>query len=809
MFESEGPEEPAIDQDGILDAGTRSEEENRPGCLQYGLFVLASLWVLGVSFGVQSLAWIIGQALLVAEQSVPAIAWVGITWVQGLLVLVPVGALALLTRPGRLRAVYTAWAAAAAFVWLFALARLAPSIPTSASFVAQAALAAVAMLVIARIARRRAPQPALEVRSAVGALPYAALLVAPWVVFGALGSPLDTTMAVLAGLLFGAFAGIFLETVLFAPLGEQAGRRLIFGGFSAGVALAVLASGFGYGGNQLLLMVALPAIGFAVAALGSSTTGPAHRGVPAALLLGSVTAAALAFFDPQELTLLLDQGGEGDIPTWAAAATGATVLLAWLAGIVAAFLSRAPEAGRTARGSGVSAWVAWLAVAALYLLAGQPGFFGDRLFVIMKDQADLSPAYAMADRAQRTGYVYHTLTERASTTQMPLRADLDRLGIPYRPYYLVNAIEVDADPWLRLYLADRPDVDRVLDSPRLRPLREPQPVQTGDAGAPSGPGWNITSIGVDRVWRELGVTGRGVVVGQSDSGVDGSHIALRDSYRGRQRGDAYNWLDPWYHTKSPTDDGGHGTHTLGSVLGKGGIGIAPDAEWFACSNLPRNLGNPARYLDCMQFMLAPYPDGADPFAAGDPSLAAMVTNNSWGCPYEEGCDANALLPAARAFRAAGIFMAVSAGNSGPRCGSLLDPLAIYAEVFSVGAVDSGGNLATFSSRGPVRIDSSDRVKPDIAAPGVDVLSSYPRDSYKVVSGTSMAGPHVAGVVALMWSAQPRLIGDVDRTAQILRDTAKPYTGKREGCFQGDKPSDAFGYGLLDAYAAVKAAIEMK
>ena len=102
------------------------------------------------------------------------------------------------------------------------------------------------------------------------------------------------------------------------------------------------------------------------------------------------------------------------------------------------------------------------------------------------------------------------------------------------------------------------------------------------------------------------------------------------------------------------------------MLGKGGIGVAPDAQWIACVNLERNLGNPPLYLNCMQFMLAPFPHNGDPLKDGDPTRAAYVLNNSWGCPTLEGCDAESLRPAVDALRKAGIFVAVSAGNDGPQ-----------------------------------------------------------------------------------------------------------------------------------------------
>jgi subtilisin family serine protease len=308
----------------------------------------------------------------------------------------------------------------------------------------------------------------------------------------------------------------------------------------------------------------------------------------------------------------------------------------------------------------------------------------------------------------------------------------------------------------------------------------------------------------------LGVTGEGIVVGQSDSGVQGDHPELLDSYRGNGGSHDYNWFDPWFHTTEPVDSGGHGTHTLGSVLGNS-TGVAPDAEWFGCVNLARNLANPALYLDCMQFMLAPFPLNGDPFTDGDPARGAHVINNSWGCPELEGCDALALRPAVHALRAAGIFVVASAGNDGPACSTVQDPIALYDEAFSVGAVDRFGQVAGFSSRGPVAEDGSGRIKPDIAAPGVEVLSAFPGSTYAYADGTSMAGPHIAGVVALIWSANPALIGDIEGTEQILIETAQPYTGITEEAACGDpsaRPNNLVGYGIVDAYGAVQRALEV-
>jgi subtilisin family serine protease len=87
---------------------------------------------------------------------------------------------------------------------------------------------------------------------------------------------------------------------------------------------------------------------------------------------------------------------------------------------------------------------------------------------------------------------------------------------------------------------------------------------------------------------------------------------------------------------------------------------------------------------------------------------------------------------------------------------------------------------------------------------VDIFSSTPGGGYGFASGTSMAGPHLVGVVALLWSADPSLIGDIDRTEQLIIETAQPYSGDTSsGCFEGGMPNAAYGYGMVDVYAAVK------
>ncbi len=746
------------------------------------LFVLSALTLSALIFLGQFIAWFLEQNA-VADESLAALGNAGKIWflAQALLLALLCG-IAFSVSKSVFRPVYQSWLigsfiTAPAFVLRF----LGPNNDQAgAAIQILLGLAAGAgMLLI----RRRTFQ--FQRFSGLG-LAIVPLGIWPFLLWGAVGSLTDIGLNLLAGLVFG---------VLVAGLITTAETNYLLNGLGVSVLLAILGSAFGYDGGQLLLVVVLPVFGFALASMAAS---PAT----VAVTVGLLAAAPLIFIDPTELTIVL-----GDLLPWAARASFLMMALGLLISLAVWVVNRWKN--RPGLNPAFGSIVTWGLAVFVYAFFGVHGSYGDRLFVILKDQADVSQAGQIKDRTQRLTFVYQTLTHEAESTQADLRQTLDHLGIHYTPFYLVNGMEVDGGALVRLYLLSRPEVDRVIPSPRLRAIPQLAAPMRGDTGSmPDVPGWNITMIGADQVWKDFGATGEGIVVGQSDTGVDGAHLALKGSYRGLSQSDDYNWYDPWTYTTSPNDQEGHGTHTLGIVLGKGGIGIAPGAQWIGCVNLERNLGNAAFYLDCMQFMLAPFPHDGDPFKDGDPKRAADVLNNSWGCPTLEGCDAQSLRPAVDALRAAGIFVVVSAGNDGPVCGTVTNPPAIYDSVFSVGAVDRFGNMAPFSSRGPVTVDGSDRVKPDISAPGVEVFSSLPDGTYGRESGTSMAGPHLAGVVALMWSAAPDLIGNIDRTEQILTQTARHYSGAQPAgeCFAGGTPNNAYGYGIVNAYDAVKMAL---
>jgi subtilisin family serine protease len=787
---------------------TSGEPRERLSCL--GL-LLPLIWLAGSAllFGIGWLSQQFAAATTGAEA--PWWLWPILGLVQGLAVFVPALALARRERGPRLRAAYQLWAGAGLFSLLALPIHTLPDTAGISATLVQIGCALLFLLVIERV-WFRAPGPGRR-GPYWPAFLVAALIAWPWVLWGALGSALETLLSLLSALLLGLSAGRLLGHTVLKAFDLRQSTPALAAGAAATVALALMGVAYGYGGQRLMLFVVLGAAGWAAISVAGWGRGaePARGWAAAALFVSLVAAGPMLFIDPDELSLLLNLGSR-DVAFYAVRATFLSVPLALAAGFGLWLASGSNRVGREGPGGRIAAAAAWVGLALLFVFAGQRGWNGERLFVILREQADLSAVAAIADPVERRAAAYETLVSTAERTQPGLLETLSRLGIDATPYYLVNGLEVDGGPLLRWWLGRRPEVDRVIGSPQLRPLPEPPPMAQGSEPAPASPEWNLALIRAPEVWDALGVTGEGIIIGQSDSGVDGRHPELAGGYRGAADGavpgDDYNWLDPWYDTPSPVDIGGHGTHTLGSALGRS-VGVAPGATWIGCVNLARNLGNPADYLNCLEFLFAPFPQGGDPFADGRPDLGAQVLNNSWGCPEVEGCDPNALLAAADALRAAGVFVVVSAGNNGDRCETVADPLSLYDAVFSVGSVDSAGALSTFSSRGPVTADGSGRIKPDIVAPGEGVLSAFPGGTYSTSSGTSMAGPHVAGVVALMWSSNPALIGNIDLTERLLIDTAQPYDAGRYGvpnCGEaGPGPDNAVGHGLVDAFAAVEAA----
>ena len=378
-------------------------------------------------------------------------------------------------------------------------------------------------------------------------------------------------------------------------------------------------------------------------------------------------------------------------------------------------------------------------------------------------------------------------------------------------------IEVEGDRAAALELAGRTDVAR-LAANRAAALSHPgpSPESSPRSGATVEP--NLQKIRAPELWSRA-FTGQGVVIGIADTGVEWTHPALRSQYRGwngSAAAHAYNWHDAIHDplvgnpcgsdAPEPCDDSGHGTAVAGLALGDDGagnqIGVAPGARWIACRNMDRGAGTPARYTECFEWFLAPTDAGGeDP----RPDLGADVINNSWSCPESEGCtDPDILREVVENVRAAGVAVVIAAGNAGATCSTIDEVPAIYEAGFSVGATDSADQIAGFSSLGPVTVDGSHRLKPDLTAPGVNVRSASLSAGYMPnFSGTSAAAPHVTGAIALLWSAVPAREGEVDGTELALEGGAVPLTLDLPcGGFSGlVVPNHVFGWGRLDVAGA--------
>jgi len=476
----------------------------------------------------------------------------------------------------------------------------------------------------------------------------------------------------------------------------------------------------------------------------------------------------------------------------------------------------------------IGRWLSGVVVLAVALAApahssyALEGATWDEVLVVLHEQAGTVELSSLSARAPSSVAVADHLWQTAQPSQQPLKAWLDRRGLSYRAYYIVNALLVRNDGPMRLSrafleeLARRPEVAHVLTNPRISAGIEPVGPRVPAPASATAVEWGVQRIGAPQVWA-LGYRGEGVVVAGQDTGYQWNHPALIAQYRGWDGFTAdhdYNWHDAIHvaggscppDSPVPCDDHGHGTHTMGTMVGDDGagnrIGVAPGAQWIGCRNMQQGVGTPASYIECFEFFLAPYPVGGDA-SQRDPSRAPHVINNSWSCPPSEGCDAEhiALLEqTVNAVRAAGILVVASAGNSGPTCGTVSAPPGMYDAAYSVGATDSSDAIAAFSSRGT----GSDLIKPDLAAPGVGVRSSVP-GGYTWMSGTSMASPHVAGAAALLWSARPDLLGEVATTEYLLNTTAVARTSSQCGDEAEAVPNTVYGWGRLDAYRAVERA----
>lgn len=344
--------------------------------------------------------------------------------------------------------------------------------------------------------------------------------------------------------------------------------------------------------------------------------------------------------------------------------------------------------------------------------------------------------------------------------------------------------------------------------------------------------WNIRKVKAPEVWSK-GFKGEGQIYAIADTGMDWKHKNIVKNYYGvKEVGPGgqvikvdhnYAWFDGVRSavggqdqggfcspaSREPCDDSGHGTHVTSTAIGKDGFGVAPAAKWIGCRNMHKGMGTPETYLNCLNFFLAPTDlDGKN----ARPELRPTSVGNSYGCPASEGCSTYSLTAAVNALRAAGIFMAVSAGNNGPACETIDDPPATEPEVVSVAATGPSDELAYFSSRGPCRRGPHSYRKPDISAPGMGVQAAFPRQQWARLSGTSMASPHLGGAILLISEACPCLRRNVDAIQNLVEQTSQPLLPPRitwdgKGHCGDDTPTSIpnnyYGWGRLDIESALE------
>jgi len=437
-----------------------------------------------------------------------------------------------------------------------------------------------------------------------------------------------------------------------------------------------------------------------------------------------------------------------------------------------------------------------------------------KVLVVLKDRVDIESLNweLRADRASlpvRHETVVTALQNKAAATQGALLAELDAMRgngklLGYTPHWLINAVVVTTTVDELPRLAARDDVDVIevdLVVELIEPVSAPKAKNKSARGIGIAPG--VVDVGARRIWDELGIDGTGALVGVLDTGVQGTHSALSSNYRGNN---GYPHSESWFDAAglgdtTPIDQHYHGTHVMGTICGLADddtIGVAPGAQWIASNVINMSAGEAFdnAVIASLEFMTDP--DG-DPGTTHD---VPDVVQNSWG--VNEGfagyfdCDTRWWV-AIDACEAAGVVLTWSAGNEGSGSETLRSPADRAESLFNTFSVGSTNHTAPyvisgFSSRGPSGCGGAYAMKPEISAPGADIYSAEPGGGYQYLSGTSMAGPHIAGVVALMRSANPGL--DVETVKQILMDTAIDLGATGE--------DNDYGHGFVDGYAAVLA-----
>ena len=406
------------------------------------------------------------------------------------------------------------------------------------------------------------------------------------------------------------------------------------------------------------------------------------------------------------------------------------------------------------------------------------------VIVFLADEVD-TKAIKGNGKADKQKKIIQQLRKKADDTQNILRQLLQSRQAQsqvssYTPLWLRNAIALKATPAIIREVAKYPEVSSIVTDSSFQAPPKPT-IQAATTASPVEP--NVSLIDAPTMWN-MGYSGQGVVIASLDTGVDYTHPDLNTQWRAGSN----SWFDPYgEHPTTPTDLSGHGTWTMGVMVGRnaGGtaIGVAPQAKWIAAKIFNDNGVATASAIH-LAFQWSLDPDG-NPATADAPD----VINNSWsygspGCNLEFAPDLQNLVNA-------GITPVFAAGNYGPTAASSISP-ANNPNAFSVGAISNAGVVANDSGRGPTSCGTGQSVTfPNVVAPGVNVRSSDLYGGYYTASGTSLAAPHLTGALALLLSAYPDLTVDQQRTAFISSAIDLGPVG----------PDNSYGVGRIDALAA--------